>query len=156
MNVVLERFAYLRRATLGWLSAGELRVATIERPWIADPDGPGGQLRESCVPDGLYKVRPHSSEKFPETYALVNEQRGVYYQPGDIPPGQRFGRSAILIHIGNTVSDVVGCIAVGLSHDDSALMVSDSRIAMNKLRAALGRERHILQIRPIGTREIAA
>lgn len=158
MNLALTRFAYLPDCTLGWLMAGDLKLATIERPWLPNPKGPGGMPRVSCVSDGLYNVRPHTSDKFPDTYALVNQALGVYYQPGDIPAGQEWGRSAILIHAGNTVSDVIGCIAVGMSHSDdlASHTVKDSRVALNKLRAVLGRSSAIIQIRPsAGTQEVA-
>lgn len=153
----LTRFAYLSTCTLGTLHFGALKLATIERPWIPHPDGLGGRQRQSCIPDGTYTVRPWNSPRFPDTYILQNEELGVYRQPGDIPPGQTWGRSAILIHVGNYVSDVVGCIAVGTRHAHDRLMVLDSRAAMNDLRAMLGRENHKLIIRPIaGTQEIAA
>src|SRR5690606_41150400 len=54
------------------------------------------------------------SSDLPNTYALVNEALGVYYQQR--PAGQTWGRTAILIHVGNFVSDVIGCVAVGMSH----------------------------------------
>jgi hypothetical protein len=158
MNLALTRFAYLPDCTLGWLMAGGLKLATIERPWFPNPKGIGGMPRVSCVPDGLYNVRPHTSDKFPDTYALVNQALGVYYQPGDIPAGQQWGRSAILIHAGNTVTDVIGCIAVGTSHSDdlASHSVKDSRAALNQFRAVLGRSNAILQIRPsAGTQEAA-
>lgn len=150
MIAVLERFAYLESCTLGWLSVASLRVATIERPWIPNAVGRGGIPRVSCVPDGLYNVRPHTSEKFPNTYALINHDLGVYYQPGDIPAGQAWGRSAVLIHAGNFVTDVIGCIAVGLAHSDdmAAHSIKDSRAALDKLRGVLGRGSSMLQIRP--------
>jgi hypothetical protein len=154
---VLARFAYLPDCTLGWLDADTIRLATIERPWIRSPDGPGGKRRESCVPDGTYFVRPHSSDKFPDTFALVNPQLGVWYQPEDMPEGQAWGRSAILIHAGNRVGDVVGCIAVGIRHSvaGSERVVLESRKALDQLRAVLGKETHSLQIHPTsGTSEV--
>lgn len=157
-HMALDRFAYLPTCTLGWMLIGSLRLATIERPWKPNPKGQGGIPRESCVPDGLYNVRPHHSDKFPETYALVNPSRGVYYQPGDIPNGQKWGRSAILIHAGNTADDVVGCIAIGLKHENTGALhyLIDSRVALGKLRALLGRGEAQLQIRPVGTQEVVA
>jgi len=153
MNISLERFAYLPTATLGILRAGSLRLATIERPWLRNPEGPGGKLSMSCVPDGVYSVIPHTSQKFPNTYALINESLGVYYQTR--PVGQAWGRTAILIHSGNTSADVIGCIAVGIRHS-GVTFVTDSRIAMDQLREVLGRDKHTLTIQPAGTQEIAA
>lgn len=164
MNLELVRHAYLPNATLGWLTAGSLRIATLEEPFRPDPDGPGGQRREaslaeSCIPDGRYQVVPHDSERFPKVYALVAPTLGVYRWPGDIPNGQPWGRSAILIHAGNTTENIMGCIAVGLRHSVVANkpFVEASRDALDKLRGVLLRDTHALTIRPIaGTVEIAA
>jgi len=48
--MLLTRFAYHTTCTLGWLTLDELRLATIERPWLPNPLGPGGQTLVSCVP----------------------------------------------------------------------------------------------------------
>lgn len=150
MNGHLIRFAYLPDVTLGWLTFGSLKLATLERPWIPG-EGPGGKLRESCVPDGDYRVIAHTSVKFPNTYALINHDLGVYYQPDDKPSGQPWGRTAILIHKGNWVTSVVGCIAIGRTHG-GVTSVTDSRLALADLRAVLGRsERHMLHIHPFTT-----
>lgn len=164
MLLVLVRRAYLRDATLGYLRAGDLNLATLEEGWRADPDGPGGQRREgalteSCIPDGRYEIRPHVSAKYPDgVYALVNEHLGVYYQ--NRPQGQTWGRQAILIHTGNTTADIEGCILVGLTHGkiDGRDAVLSSRDAFAKLKALLGTGRHQLLIRATqGTaEEIAA
>jgi hypothetical protein len=156
-QMLITRFAYLESCTLGWLLIGDLRLATLERPWLPNPKGQGGMPQVSCIPDGLYDVRPHHSEKFPETFAIVNPKRGVYLQPGDIPAGQQWGRSAILIHAGNSVRDVIGCIAIGMKHRSAETpYIEDSRVALGKLRALLGRDSATLQIRAIGTQELVA
>lgn len=161
MNLTLVRFSYGNDATLGFLYAGHLKLATLEEPWGRDPDGPGGQRREagkreSCVPDGIYTLRPHTSQRYPDgVWALVNPILGVYYQPGEIPSGQRWGRSAILIHSGNTTADIEGCILVGMRHEGASVL--ESRNALAQLRGLLGKEAHQLHIRPTaGTQEIAA
>lgn len=164
MNLTLVRYAYLAEATLGWLTAGDLRLATLEEPWIADPDGPGGQRREgqlveSCIPDGNYDVLPHDGAKFQNVWVLVNPRLGVYRSPVDIPVRQPWGRSAVLIHSGNSTSDILGCIAVGTRYGFEANKpwVYESRKALDQLRAVLGRDEHDLTIRPVaGTLEIPA
>lgn len=164
MNLTLVRHGYLNTVTLGHLYAGQIKLSTLEETWIPDPDGPGGQRRqpgkpESCVPDGQYVLRPHVSARYPEgVWALINSELGVYYQPGEIPDGQLWGRSAILIHAANRTSDILGCIAVGMRSVilDNQHIVLESRIAIEQLRGLLGRETHSLEIRPIrGTSEIA-
>lgn len=134
--------------TLGDLSADGVTFATIERPWVPNPVGPGGKRRESCVPPGVYQVRPHHSLNFPLTYALVNPKLGVYYQPGDVPKGQEWGRTAILMHIGNFVRNVIGCIAVGKEHGQLAgePAVLRSVLAMRELNELLARRTHVLEI----------
>lgn len=148
MILHLIRFAYLEAHTLGRLRVGSLELATLERPYIPAPAGPGGKRRVSCIPDGTYRVIPHSSARFPDVWALINPARGVWYQPGDIPAGQSWGRSAILVHAGNTVDDVIGCIAVGEVHGllGGRQAVLRSRAALDRLRGVLGRSEHELVI----------
>jgi hypothetical protein len=151
----------MRDATLGWLIAGDLRIATLEEPWIPDPDGPGGQrregaLHESCVPDGTYQLLPFDGTRFKGVHALVNHSLGVYYSEADKPAGQKWGRSAILIHNANSTANILGCIAVGLRHgtEQGVPWVYNSVDAFTRLKALLGREKHELIIRPVsGTAE---
>lgn len=161
MNAVIVRHAYLPDVTLGTLYAGSLILATLEEPWIANPFGPGGQRRqpgkhESCVPDGAYELFPHNSAKHPNCWALHSPRLGVWQALP--PPGLPYGRSAILIHTGNTVADTEGCILVGMRHGrgvDGQPMVLESRVALERLRTALGNLSHTLQLRPTaGTSEV--
>ena len=162
MNITLVRHAYLPNVTLGWLRAGRLELATLEEPWRKDPDGPGGQrregsLRESCIPDGSYIVKPHFSDHYPAgVWALVNPVLGVY-APGTRPSGQTWGRDAVLIHSGNNLDHTEGCVLVGMRHAfDGQHVVHESRAALGLLRELLGgTEQHSLYIRPTtGTAEI--
>lgn len=97
--------------------------------------------------EGEYNIFPHSSAKFPDVYVLVNEKLGVYASAR--PTDQAWGRVGILIHPGNFVKDVIGCIAVGLSHGHECVV--SSRSAMGALRVCLGAEKHNLLIRPMTT-----
>jgi hypothetical protein len=161
VDLEIVRYAYLPKiATLGFLQAANLKLDTIEEAWSPDPDGPGGQRREanlveSCVPDGRYRLIPHDGPTKKDVWALVNEKLGVY-APGTRPAGQAWGRDAILIHVGNTTKDIMGCIAVGLraGWDANQPHVYDSQAAINILRNMLGRDEHSLIIRPSrGTNE---
>lgn len=166
MNIEIVRFAYLSDVTLGWLSVGSLRLATLEEPWRPDPDGAGGQrregaLRESCVPDGQYVVHPHSGTTLKNVWRLENRSLGVYQLPTEIPTAQRFGRSVICIHDGTDVDSILGCILVGLGHakrKDGRYQVIQSDTALDRLRAVLGLSaRHSLLIRPVvGTAEVVS
>lgn len=152
MKGTLSRFAYLSDCTLGYLEVGGLKLATLERPWIENPKGLGGMPRASCIPDGNYRIMPHDSTKFPMTFAIANELMGVY--AGAIPTGQAWGRTAVLIHAGNTVADVVGCIIVGTRHSQwqGTHCIIESQIALHQLQSILGRANHTLEIKPtIGT-----
>lgn len=155
MDLRLIRFAYGDQYTLGILQGEGIRLATLERPWIPNPLGAGGTLSKSCVPDGIYSLVPHTSAKFPDVYALVNEDLGVYRHSS---PHKGWGRSGILIHVGNYQRDIIGCIAVGGYHSFTTTkgpMVNMSVSAMNHLRKALGKSIHRLEIRAVrGTDEV--
>lgn len=147
MNLTLTRFISDYYRTLGSLIVGDRYFPTIERPWIKSDLHRGGLNSYSCVPPGTYKVIPHNSARFPNTYALVNHDLDVYYQPGDIPAGKT-GRTAILVHIGNRVQNVIGCIAVGKYHGMlyGEPSVLNSAVAMRELQSLLGRQSHTLTI----------
>ena len=144
MDIVLTRTLLTPEYTLGFLFVDDLKLATLELPWLPNPNGPGGMPRKSCVPMGTYTVRPYSSPKFENVYQLTAPDVGVYAMPGDIPKGQEWGRSAILIHVGNSTADILGCVAVGLKHVSDRVI--SSRAAMEELRAKLGKDAHELSI----------
>jgi hypothetical protein len=91
---------------------GSLLCYTVERPWIGvDESGsyayPAGKPFDSCIPAGLYELKPWDSDKHPDTLCLVNEMLSVFqYDEG-------YGRYGILIHTANWMSDVEGCIGFG-------------------------------------------
>lgn len=148
MNLTLTRHTQDATRTLGELIVSGQTFATMERPWIDGPNGPGGKPRESCVPKGTYKLIPHHSQNFPYTYALVNKALGVYYQPIDVPKDQTWGRYAILMHVANRVRDVIGCIGIGKEQGEigGEPAVLRSTLAMKELDAILNRNTHTLVI----------
>ena len=145
MQITLERHAYLDDRTMGKLYVGDEMLYTIERPWIPTLEHLGGKNFKSCVPDGEYVLAPFGSDAHPDCWNLVNENLDVHLAQGQEP-----GRWAILIHAGNYVRDVVGCIAPGLTADESH--VWSSRLAMDKLNDLLGDGEHSLIIKPKGAR----
>lgn len=151
-QVDLVRHAYLDDMTLGYLDVFGHRFATLERPWIPVKEHRGGKGSESCVPDGLYELVPHSGRVFGQVWALVNPTLDVHHwESGE-------GRYAILIHAANTVHQVQGCIAVGMEHGDldGKRAVLRSREAISKLRGMLKPPLPHLRIRAIrGTAELA-
>lgn len=93
--VLLERFSYSLSATLGALILGRRVLYTLELPWRANAE------RVSCIPDGVYRVRPgvhHPGS--PSAYPVP--------EIVDVP-----GRKEIEIHRGNFATDTLGCILVG-------------------------------------------
>ena len=93
MNLTLLRLEELGAETLGVMFV-EKRVEcfTLEPPWRGNEPG------RSCVPTGLYLVKPSFYH------------RGGYraFELQNVP-----GRERVLIHIGNTTNDTTGCILVG-------------------------------------------
>lgn len=151
MIIRLKRFSYGEYETEGVLVVGSTVLATIEQPWTPNPNGaPGGKPFESCVPDGMYNLKPFTRPSGEEAFILTNPELGVHYWPGDHELGS--GRDLCLIHAGNWASDVQGCVAPGTGRmfmdDDGSLQpsVGASRTAMNLIREKLGTGQHILSI----------
>lgn len=135
-QIILERFCYSDAVTLGNMRLdGGQEICTLERPWL---DGmPGGVSRESCVPDGEYELVPHTRQNGDEVFALRNPDCHVYYTEDE--RGDKPGRFLILIHSANWVSQIVGCIAPGMSRNklmSDAAKVNSSRIAVGHIMAA--------------------
>ncbi len=100
-ELVLTRY-YLPDCTLGTLTGDEgLTLATIERPWLQN------KPFVSCVPEGDYKVIRDTRPNRGPTFCLINHNLDVYRYP------EYRKRDSILIHVGNWVKDIEGCIAPG-------------------------------------------
>lgn len=148
MILTLERYAYLEDFTRGEFFVEGHIYQTIERPWVKNPEAPGGMPFKSCVPDGEYRMRSFVRPSGDKVMILSNPDLGVYEQEVDMPvPGK--GRYLILIHVGNTVEDVVGCIAPGMTGD--LKNVWKSRKAMKEIMEHLEGYEHTLKITPRGT-----
>lgn len=95
-RVFLRRFAFGPMGTFGVLDVpgADLCVYTIERPWLDNVPF------KSCIPSGIYPMSKH------DTFT----KKGAQWRIDDVP-----NRSAILVHVGNTIDDVVGCVAPGLA-----------------------------------------
>lgn len=145
-KLLLERRPTTTTETEGFLSFDREILATIERPWIPG-DSPGGMPFESCVPDGMYDLHPHTRPDGKESLALINPLLGVHYLQEDV--GDQGGRYLILCHPGNWVTDIVGCIAPGLSFGGSSQgpMVKSSKAAMQRILDYVDFETATLEIR---------
>lgn len=158
MIIELTRFSYARTETEGMLRVGSFEFATIEKPWVPYKDL-GGTPFKSCIPDGRYVLEPWvRATSGRDVYIMSAPSLGVYRQAADRPRG--VGRYLCLIHTGNFVGDVVGCIAIGMTRSivlnthkapqDYERGVGGSNAAMKALQAALGKEVHELVINSIG------
>ncbi len=114
--------------TLGVMSLADHQWQSLERPWVPGP--PGGTKGVSCVPTGLYRLQRHDTEAHPRSFAIVNEDLGVYHLA--VPPGKQ-GRTACLIHVANFVQELRGCIALGMGRAGEALR--RSKVAIDQFYA---------------------
>ncbi len=114
-KAILQRFihdkATFGKLTFTWLS-NQPEIFTLELPFV------NNQPNISCIPQGLYNIIPHNSTDHPDTYKLLS-----------VP-----NRFNILIHNGNYLADIKGCILVGFRIDRGVPMVCSSVKAMNWMR----------------------
>jgi hypothetical protein len=91
-TLMLKRYESKETGTFGELwRAGERICYTCEEPWR------NNQRQISCIPAKNYLVLPYSSPKYPDAWEIQK-----------VP-----NRDKILIHSGNTILDIEGCILVG-------------------------------------------
>lgn len=95
----------------------------VELPWKDNSQ------KVSCIPEGIYDVQKRLSEKFGEVIRVLNVT----------------GREGILIHAGNKVSDVQGCILPGIKSND---IVISSRIHLRKI-LELVKNKAVLEVKKI-------
>ncbi len=121
----LIRHSYHPYATMGYFQGDGVSLHSIERPWKEN------KAFESCIPEGVYICKPYSSQKYPNVWELDSVEN----------------RTKILIHVANYARDVQGCIGLGLGISSSGLMVTSSRLAIDKLRSIQGGREFELTIR---------
>lgn len=130
MNLQLIRYCYGPDCVLGLLKVGEgnqqMNLWTVERPWQ------NNAVFVSCIPDGEYGLLAFDSKSHPPSDGC--------WVITPVP-----GRTGILIHPGNSVDDVQGCIAPGQRREGEK--VYNSRAAMRMLNFVMNRnEQHTIQI----------
>lgn len=131
MKGTLIRYESTSEGTFGVLKFGHLELQTIERPWLNNTPF------ESCIPPGEYALLPFTRPNGDQVYALTGGTVSLDKTDG-------FKRYLVLIHVGNYMTDVVGCVAPGMFR--SGNMVSQSKKAMEKLMNLLSGEPHFLTI----------
>jgi len=110
----LRRVAQSSKGTFGVLVRDDLPLClTLEDPWNDNKIG------ESCIVPGTYKCQPHNGAHFQNVWELLS-----------VP-----GRSAILIHAGNSIDDTRGCILVGSEVVGHTII--NSRRTLDMLRKVL-------------------
>lgn len=127
----LERRFTANGAVIGVLTGLSKTLYVLEDEWRSNQTG------NSCIPTGTYQVKPHGWEpnttvKFKRVWELQN-----------VP-----GRSAILMHAGNTKADTEGCLlcGFGFTMTETMSMVTRSAFAIELMRAELGQEPFTLTI----------
>lgn len=105
----------------------QLICCTIERPWLHN------KVNISCIPTGIYKIKPVKSPKFGDTYQICDV----------------VGRTHILIHKANRPSELQGCIAPVTSYGvlKGEWAGLSSKRAYDKLMLLLGDSEHELEIK---------
>lgn len=127
-DIVLDRWAFSPFGTFGTLSTSHSRVTyhSVERPWADNAP------RVSCIPNGVYTGVWYNSPTFGRTIALIGRTVSLFPEPGK-------QRSAILFHVGNTMDDLQGCIALGngLGFLNGKWAVTSSRPAITEFLNSL-------------------
>ncbi len=147
MEVVITRSAGDERGTPGLLQAETLQLLTLELGWREN-----GEHMLSCIPAGKYRLY----------WALSPHLGRECYHVGGVLDNKGQPREGILIHSGNWagatdqgyVSDVLGCILVGLDADwamglgcaKAQRHITQSKAALAKLETLLGKKDHELTI----------
>ena len=86
---------------------------TLELPWRENKNG------TSCIPTGTYVCLRYKSIKHPDTFIITK-----------VP-----GRTGILFHVGNTITDTEGCVLVGGSRHQGG--ITNSRKGFARFISAL-------------------
>lgn len=125
--VTLERFAYTPFGAFSRLAVDSFQCYTVERPWLNNKVG------QSCIPEGEYELKPG---RFNHGGYLAYELKGVP------------GRSLIKIHVGNTMDDVIGCIApgMGLGYLNNKWGVINSRTAFDRFMDVMDGKKGMIEI----------
>ena len=120
--MILRRFYEGSDETLGWLYVMDNKetlgvFATLEKPWKENAKN------LSCIPKGRYLcTRRNPTQKFNYEHILIN----------GVP-----NRDAILMHIGNYVTNSQGCTLIGTDfadiNKDGLKDITESRNAFMKL-----------------------
>jgi len=125
--LILNRFCSDNGGTHGLFIYNRAPVChSLELPWL------GNIPNQSCIPPGTYPLKKIIHPRFSSSFSLEN-----------VP-----GRSGILIHPGNSLVDIRGCILPGLDYNSDTRLLQNSRLALFRLVSLLGVQ-SILTIREV-------
>lgn len=102
MRALLTRTFKDAKQTLGQIDAGGFTCYSLELPDLNDDGIEGNEVRQSCIPLGIYKMTLENHKKFGWCYRIHN-----------VP-----GRSGVLMHAGTHHGHTLGCILPGMDQDD--------------------------------------
>jgi len=126
VTFVLTREAYdCERGVAGMLLSpeGEFMCYTLELEWKDN------QKRKSCIPKGKYEIKYRNWGGYFQRYL----RRFMSWHKGMLEVTDVSGRSGILIHIGNTVRDTLGCVLVGSEVDSMKSIIRSSTKAYRSI-----------------------
>jgi hypothetical protein len=119
MEFTLKRILFTDDGVLGVLVCNNEPVClTLEQEWKNNAKG------ISCIPEGSYLCQLGDHPKHGRTYEVL-----------DVP-----GRSAILIHSGNTEADTQGCILVGKEYGKIDAIDPDKGVTEKQLAVLNSKE----------------
>ena len=125
MRLKIKRLL-LESCALGHVTFGNFCGFSLELPWLNNAED------VSCIPPGIYRCRK-----------IESPHNGSCFEVIDV-----IDRTNIQGHVGNFVSDVLGCIIFGehIAHyNNDEIMVTNSKKTFGELMAALPDE-FILEI----------
>lgn len=119
IQAIIKRVFLSKDVTFGVLALDDDApiCVTLERPWLNNAPN------VSCIPAGQYTCKRVNSPKFGNVFEVT----GVT------------GRSKVLIHWGNWVTDTEGCIVLGESYAilKNEVAVAQSKAAFDEFMAKL-------------------
>lgn len=115
--------SYLPTKTIGVFFNKDIKLASLERPWLDN------EKNRSCIPEGAYLVKRDKAG------------RHQWYSVQDVE-----GRTFIELHEAYEVTDLLGCIGIGIGFDNK-FNLGRSGDALFKLLAHIGDEDFLLHIR---------
>ena len=126
-DLSIERFAYTPMGVFGRCYIAGQELFTVERPWL------NNERSISCIPEGAYTCVPRFYNK------------GGY---GSIEITNVPNRTNVLIHKGNTMHDLAGCIAIAskLGNVHGIWGGINSKAAFGILMEHYGDRRFLLEI----------